>query len=99
METIQHINGNHNNISKNPNATTDDRYCIDNGAMIAWPGLLAFKCGLTTPLEEAACTQRFRTDEVDVAWRAGEWEDDDAEGEGAAAAGGAAGAGGGGGGQ
>ena len=22
---------------------TDDRYCIDNGAMIAWPGLLAFK--------------------------------------------------------
>jgi hypothetical protein len=23
----------------------DDRYCIDNGAMIAWPGLLAFKAG------------------------------------------------------
>lgn len=25
--------------------STDDRYCIDNGAMIAWPGLLAFKHG------------------------------------------------------
>ena len=23
--------------------STDDRYCIDNGAMIAWPGLLALK--------------------------------------------------------
>lgn len=48
---------------------TDDRYCIDNGAMIAWPGLLALKCGQITPLEESRCTQRFRTDEVHVAWR------------------------------
>lgn len=56
-----------------PNAPTavlsDDRYCIDNGAMIAWPGLLAFKLGLTTPLKETTCTQRFRTDDVLVAWR------------------------------
>jgi len=49
--------------------STDDRYCIDNGAMIAWPGLLALGCGQTTPLEEATCTQRFRTDEVFVEWR------------------------------
>lgn len=48
---------------------TDDRYCIDNGAMIAWPGLLALQCGQVTPLEESTCTQRFRTDEVYVAWR------------------------------
>ncbi|KAI8475424.1 MAG: putative O-sialoglycoprotein endopeptidase [Monoraphidium minutum] len=48
---------------------TDDRYCIDNGAMIAWPGLLAYKTGLTTPLQESTCTQRFRTDDVLVAWR------------------------------
>ena len=47
----------------------DDRYCIDNGAMIAWPGLLAFKQGQTTPLEETTCTQRFRTDDVLVTWR------------------------------
>lgn len=48
---------------------TDDRYCIDNGAMIAWPGLLAFKQGDVTPLHEADCTQRFRTDDVYVTWR------------------------------
>lgn len=49
--------------------STDDRYCIDNGAMIAWPGLLALKQGQTTPLGESSCTQRFRTDEVLVTWR------------------------------
>lgn len=49
--------------------STDDRYCIDNGAMIAWPGLLAYKAGQRTPLAEATCTQRFRTDEVLVEWR------------------------------
>jgi N6-L-threonylcarbamoyladenine synthase len=49
--------------------STDDRYCIDNGAMIAWPGLLALRAGGATPLEEATVTQRFRTDEVLVTWR------------------------------
>lgn len=48
---------------------TDDRYCIDNGAMIAWPGLLAFKQGRVMELAETTCTQRYRTDEVFVAWR------------------------------
>jgi N6-L-threonylcarbamoyladenine synthase len=48
---------------------TDERYCIDNGAMIAWPGLLAFKQGQVPPLEETTCTQRFRTDDVLVTWR------------------------------
>lgn len=48
---------------------TDDRYCIDNGAMIAWPGILAFKHGQITALEESTCTQRYRTDDVYVAWR------------------------------
>eukprot|EP00798_Chlamydomonas_sp_ICE-L_P003468 gene3468-13528_t len=43
---------------------TDDRYCIDNGAMIAWPGLLSFKTGGVTPMSETFCTQRFRTDDV-----------------------------------
>ena len=49
--------------------STDDRYCIDNGAMIAWPGLLALRAGLSTPLEESTCTQRYRTDDVHIAWR------------------------------
>lgn len=48
---------------------TDDRYCIDNGAMIAYTGLLAYANGLTTPLEESTFTQRFRTDEVHAIWR------------------------------
>ena len=51
--------------------STDERYCIDNGAMIAWPGLLAFKHGQVTPFEETTCTQRFRTDDVLVTWRDG----------------------------
>lgn len=48
---------------------TDDRYCIDNGAMIAYTGLLACAHGITTPLEESTFTQRFRTDEVQAIWR------------------------------
>lgn len=47
----------------------DDRYCIDNGAMIAYTGLLAFSKGDTLPLEETTVTQRFRTDEVVATWR------------------------------
>ena len=48
---------------------TDERFCIDNGIMIAHAGLLAYRNGLRTPLEESTCTQRFRTDEVFVKWR------------------------------
>ena len=32
-------------------------YCIDNGAMIAYTGLLMHRHGHTTPLAEATCTQ------------------------------------------
>ncbi|KAK4700610.1 hypothetical protein P7C70_g5640, partial [Phenoliferia sp. Uapishka_3] len=49
---------------------TDERFCIDNGIMIAHAGLLAFRMGFETPLAETTCTQRFRTDEVFVSWRA-----------------------------
>jgi N6-L-threonylcarbamoyladenine synthase len=48
---------------------TDDRFCIDNGIMIAHAGLLAYKTGFTTPLKESTVTQRFRTDQVKIAWR------------------------------
>jgi N6-L-threonylcarbamoyladenine synthase len=47
----------------------DSRYCIDNGAMIACAGLLQFTSGQVTALAETQVTQRFRTDEVFVAWR------------------------------
>lgn len=48
---------------------TDERYCIDNGIMIAQAGMMAYKTGFCTPLKESTCTQRFRTDEVFVGWR------------------------------
>jgi N6-L-threonylcarbamoyladenine synthase/N6-L-threonylcarbamoyladenine synthase/protein kinase Bud32 len=43
--------------------------CIDNGAMIAWTGLLMHRSGIRMGLEETTVDQRFRTDEVDVTWR------------------------------
>jgi N6-L-threonylcarbamoyladenine synthase len=53
-------------------ATTFDmdfRYCIDNGAMIAQAGIVAFLSGEETKLADTWCTQRYRTDQVDVKWR------------------------------
>lgn len=48
---------------------TDERFCIDNGIMIAHAGLLAYRMGQTNALDDTICTQRFRTDEVFVEWR------------------------------
>ena len=48
---------------------TDERFCIDNGIMIAHAGLLAYGTGVRTGLEESTFTQRYRTDEVLVGWR------------------------------
>ncbi len=50
----------------------DFRYCIDNGAMIAQAGIQEFQFGGVTLLGDSWVTQRFRTDEVDVVWRAAE---------------------------
>lgn len=48
---------------------TDERFCIDNGAMIAQAGYLMFKSGITTPLRDSWVTQRYRTDDVLIKWR------------------------------
>lgn len=49
---------------------TDNRFCIDNGAMIAQAGLLQFRMGdVVKDLSETIVTQKFRTDEVYVSWR------------------------------
>ncbi|KZV82847.1 peptidase M22, glycoprotease [Exidia glandulosa HHB12029] len=48
----------------------DERFCIDNGIMIAQAGLLSYRMGFETTLADSTCSQRFRTDEVAVAWRA-----------------------------
>ena len=42
--------------------------CVDNGAMIAWTGIVMHDAGLRTKLEDSVVNQRFRTDEVDLPW-------------------------------
>ncbi|TRZ55259.1 N(6)-L-threonylcarbamoyladenine synthase Kae1 [archaeon] len=39
----------------------------DNGAMIAWAGILAYRSG-ENPVKKAETNSRWRTDEVDVKW-------------------------------
>jgi N6-L-threonylcarbamoyladenine synthase/N6-L-threonylcarbamoyladenine synthase/protein kinase Bud32 len=43
--------------------------CIDNGAMIAWLGVLMYNSGIRLKVEDSFVDQRFRTDMVDVTWR------------------------------
>jgi glycoprotease/Kae1 family metallohydrolase len=43
--------------------------CIDNGAMIAWLGILMYNSGIRLKVEDSFIDQRFRTDMVDVIWR------------------------------
>lgn len=49
---------------------TDERFCIDNGVMIAVAGLLQFRAeGRGTSWTKTGVVQRFRTDDVFVSWR------------------------------
>ena len=43
-------------------------FATDNGAMIAWTGVLAYKHGLATPLTESFVKLRWRLDKVNVPW-------------------------------
>jgi len=43
-------------------------FAIDNGAMIAWTGVLAYKHGVVTPIEKSFVKLRWRLDEVEVPW-------------------------------
>lgn len=47
----------------------DRRFCMDNGAMIAWLGSEMYSSGVRMDVSETAVRQRFRTDEVEVSWR------------------------------
>lgn len=42
--------------------------CRDNGAMIAYTGLLMYRAGIQFKIEDTIVNQRFRTDEVEVVW-------------------------------
>lgn len=48
---------------------TDERFCIDNGVMIAHTGALMYENGFRCKWEDTFCIQRFRTDDVEVTWR------------------------------
>jgi universal protein Kae1 len=47
-------------------------YALDNGAMIAWTGTLAYKHGITTPTEKSTVKLKWRLDQVLVPWIQGE---------------------------
>ncbi|KAL0239053.1 hypothetical protein PCE1_004744 [Barthelona sp. PCE] len=47
----------------------DERFCIDNGAMIAYSGALHYLHGQTVEPDQADITQSFRTDQVHAVWR------------------------------
>ena len=50
---------------------TDERFCIDNGAMIAVAGFLMYKSSENCAVSalDSHCSQRYRTDSVSVTWR------------------------------
>lgn len=49
---------------------TDDRFCIDNGVMIAYTGYLQYMSGGgSVPISQCDVTQRYRTDSCLVTWR------------------------------
>jgi len=43
--------------------------CVDNGAQIGWLGLLMFKNGITTKLENSQIKPKQRTDQIQVTWK------------------------------
>lgn len=45
------------------------RLAADNGAMIAWTGLIAYNAGHQTPVDESHVNPYWRMDQVEVPWR------------------------------
>jgi N6-L-threonylcarbamoyladenine synthase len=45
------------------------KYLVDNGVMIAWCGLLAYRSGQRMTIEQTKVNQRYRTDMAPVTWR------------------------------
>jgi len=44
------------------------KFASDNGAMIAWTGILAYNAGIVTPIEKSFVRPRWRIEEVRVPW-------------------------------
>jgi len=49
-------------------AVVPKEYALDNGAMIAWAGVLAYRHGMTVPIEKSFVRLKWRLDEVHVPW-------------------------------
>jgi len=61
-------------IAKEHNArfcVVPKHYALDNGAMIAWTGILAYQHGLSTPIEKSFVRLKWRLDEVYAPWVGG----------------------------
>jgi len=46
-----------------------NEFLVDNGAMIAWTGILMHESGVKMSIEETRVRQNYRTDEVEITWR------------------------------
>jgi len=58
-------------IAKEHNArfsVVPTEYAVDNGAMIAWTGMLAFTHGLRTPIDKSFVRLKWRLEDVHVPW-------------------------------
>jgi len=44
------------------------QYALDNGAMIAWTGILAYKHGIVTPVEMSFVRLKWRLEDVNTPW-------------------------------
>ncbi len=58
-------------IAKEHNAhfsVVPKEYALDNGAMIAWTGALAYQHGISTPIDKSTVKLKWRLDQVPVPW-------------------------------
>ena len=46
-------------------------YTGDNGAQIAWTGMLALRAGVITTVEMSRVRPKWRLEDVDIPWRNG----------------------------
>jgi N6-L-threonylcarbamoyladenine synthase/protein kinase Bud32 len=44
------------------------QYALDNGAMIAWTGILSYRSGVTTPLDRSYVRLKWRLEDVNALW-------------------------------
>jgi len=48
------------------------QYALDNGAMIAWTGILSYQSGVTTPIDRSYVRLKWRLEDVNALWVEGQ---------------------------